>query len=77
MTTVGNSYDPHTASGRLIEVGVMLVGIGFVAFITAAVAQRFVVQIEEPKPAWEAAVMSELQLISARLHAIEERIAGS
>ena len=57
----------------MIAVGVMLVGIGFVAFLTAAVAQRFVAQIEEPKLAWEAAVLAELQEISARLSALEER----
>jgi voltage-gated potassium channel len=74
MTTVGyGDYTPATAAGKVIAVGVMLVGIGFVAFLTAAVAQRFVAQIEEPKPAWEAAVLAELQEISARLTALEER----
>ena len=54
--------------------GVMLVGIGFVAFLTAAVAQRFVAQIEEPKPQWEHAVLTDLAEIKARLSAIEKRI---
>jgi hypothetical protein len=52
----------------------MLVGIGFVAFLTAAVAQRFVAQIEEPKPQWEHAVLTDLAEIKARLSAIEKRI---
>jgi hypothetical protein len=38
------------------------------------VAQRFVAQIEEPKPAWEARVLDDLREIKARLAAIEDRI---
>jgi voltage-gated potassium channel len=75
MTTVGyGDISPHTGLGRVIAVGVMVVGIGFVAFLTAAIAQRFVAQIEEPKPEWEHAVLSELGEIKARLSAIEQRI---
>ena len=75
MTTVGyGDYSPVTEGGRLIAAGVMLVGIGFVAFLTAAVAQRFVAQIEEPKPAWEERVLDDLGEIKTRLAAIEERI---
>jgi hypothetical protein len=51
--------------------------IGFVAFLTAAVARRFVAQIEEPEPAWEGAVLRELREIKARLSAIEERTGGN
>jgi voltage-gated potassium channel len=77
MTTVGyGDYSPVTQGGRIIAAVVMLVGIGFVAFLTAAVAQRFVAQIEEPKPAWEAAVIDDLREIKARLAAIEGRISG-
>jgi voltage-gated potassium channel len=75
MTTVGyGDVAPMTGLGRVIAVGVMLVGIGFVAFLTAAVAQRFVAQIEEPKPQWEHAVLTDLAEIKARLSAIEKRI---
>jgi voltage-gated potassium channel len=77
MTTVGyGDVYPTTGLGRVIAVGVMLVGIGFVAFLTAAVAQRFVAQIEEPKPEWEHAVLSDLAEIKARLSAIEKRTDG-
>ena len=78
MTTVGyGDVTPATGLGRVIAVGVMLVGIGFVAFLTAAVAQRFVAQIEEPKPEWERAVLSELSEIKSRLLEIEARIPRS
>jgi hypothetical protein len=61
-------------SAKVIAAGVMVAGIGFVTFLTAAVAQRFVAQIEEPKPEWEHAVLSELREIKTRLAAIEARI---
>lgn len=74
MTTVGyGDVYPTTGAGEILAVCVMVVGIGFVAFLTAAVAQRFVAQIEEPKPEWEHAVLSELREIKTRLAAIEER----
>ena len=75
MTTVGyGDFAPKTGSGKVIAVGVMVVGIGFVVFLTAAVAQRFVAEIEEPKPEWEDAMLSELREIKTRLSAIEGRI---
>jgi voltage-gated potassium channel len=44
MTTVGyGDQYPVTAAGRAIAIIVMLVGIGFIAIITAAIAQKFVV----------------------------------
>lgn len=55
----------------------MLVGIGFVAFLTAAVAQRFVLQTEEPKPEWEQDIVMRLDSISDRLAGIERRLDGS
>lgn len=77
MTTVGSQIGPTTGAGRLIAVIVMLVGIGFVAFLTAAVAQRFVLQIEEPKPEWERDIVNRLESISERLAGIERRLAGA
>jgi hypothetical protein len=74
MTTVGSEISPKTGQGRIIEVAVMFVGIGFVAFLTAAVAQRFVVQIEEPTPEWEEGIVARLDAIVERLATIEQRL---
>ena len=42
MTTVGyGDISPETVAGRVIAIVVMVVGIGFVAIITAAAAERF------------------------------------
>jgi len=42
MTTVGyGDLTPQTTAGRIIAIIVMLVGIGFVALLTGAVAQAF------------------------------------
>lgn len=42
MTTVGyGDLSPKTATGQAISIAVMLVGIGFVAILTGAIAQRF------------------------------------
>jgi voltage-gated potassium channel Kch len=41
-TTVGaNDIYPHTDAGRILAITIMLFGIGFVALLTGAVAQRF------------------------------------
>jgi voltage-gated potassium channel len=45
MTTVGyGDLSPATEAGRMIAIGVMLVGIGLVAILTGAVAERFVLR---------------------------------
>ena len=62
-TTVGyGDLFPITDGGRLIALGVMIVGIGFVGFFTAAVAQRFIVSVVE----------GDLQQVSADAE-VEER----
>ena len=70
VTTVGygDSY-PTTTSGRIIAVVVMLVGIGFVAILTAAAAARFT----RERRADEAVIEGQLAEILRRLDAIERR----
>jgi voltage-gated potassium channel len=88
MTTVGyGDLYPHTTLGRFIAIVLMLVGIGFVAILTAALAQRFVApdvreqlgraeqQIEEEVADAEAELVDEIRDVRERLGRIEARLA--
>jgi voltage-gated potassium channel len=83
MTTVGyGDIYPETTLGRIVAVSVMLVGIGFVAILTAALAQKFVerqlaaaeaeitAEVEEA----EADVVDELREVGDRLRRLEARL---
>lgn len=83
MTTVGyGDISPVTVGGRLLAMGVMLVGIGFIAVLTGAIAERFlaseiersqgevVVEVEESG----AELHEELRAIRERLQVLEERL---
>lgn len=81
MTTVGyGELAPDTDGGRMLAMAVMLVGIGFVAILTGAIAERFLArQAERPAQeveAPESAVLEELRRIGDRLAALEARHAG-
>ena len=42
MTTVGyGDISPHTTLGRFVTMGVMIIGIGFIAVLTATLAEKF------------------------------------
>ncbi|HXL43516.1 MAG TPA: potassium channel family protein [Gaiellaceae bacterium] len=70
VTTVGyGDVVPHSVAGRIVAAVVMLVGIGFFALLTAAVAATFVKQDERPEELRE-----ELREISARLERIERAL---
>jgi voltage-gated potassium channel len=80
VTTVGyGDISPHTDSGRVIAIAVMIVGIGFIALLTAAAAHRFlrptIEQAEEDVVEHivlpEAEVLRRLDEISARLGRLE------
>lgn len=77
VTTVGygDSF-PTTDIGRVIAMAVMLVGIGFVALLTAFVADRFIRQDTAPEvDRIEDEVLAELREIGARLDRLERAIA--
>lgn len=69
VTTVGyGDVSPETDAGRVIAMAVMLIGIGFVALLTAAAAERFLRARET-----EDRIETHLAEISARLAALEDR----
>ncbi|HEU4658666.1 MAG TPA: ion channel [Capillimicrobium sp.] len=70
VTTVGyGDVTPHTTAGRIIAIGVMLVGIGFVATLTGAAAERFV----RYRRAEEERMIQRLDEILRRLDELERR----
>ncbi len=83
MTTVGYGDEfPETTLGRILGMALMLIGIGFLAVLTGAVAERFLATrieegqeevVEEVERA-EADVLSELREITERLHALERTL---
>jgi voltage-gated potassium channel len=80
MTTVGyGDLSPETTGGRILAVVVMLVGIGFVAILTGAVAERFLSQdvrrgtreVEEAMHAESDEVVRRLGDVRAQLDELE------
>lgn len=74
VTTVGyGDIVPHTTGGRIIGITIMLVGIGFVALLTAFIADRFI-NLGTETEAKEDLILAELQAINARLDDLEAGI---
>ena len=79
-TTVGYGDNvPTTVAGRLVAAFVMLVGIGFLTVITAAITSTFVsrARLEPADTDAETSVAEQLRQINARLERIEARQNGS
>jgi voltage-gated potassium channel len=82
VTTVGyGTPNPDTPAGKAIAVVVMLVGIGFVALLTGAIAQRFLapavemVEAEvEQIDADEDAVLREVRELGDRIRRLEQML---
>jgi voltage-gated potassium channel len=71
VTTVGyGDTFPHTNAGRVIAIVVMFVGIGFIAILTAAAAERFL-RAQRAETRELAEVDAKLDEILRRLDAIE------
>jgi voltage-gated potassium channel len=84
MTTVGYGGPPTTDWGRLITIVLLIVGIGFVAVVTGAVAERFLAtEIDEVEGAVEdigatdVEVLAELREVRVRLDRLEARLSRS
>jgi voltage-gated potassium channel len=71
VTTVGyGDLYPKTVEGRLIGIGLMFVGIGFLSLLTAAVASRFV---KQERGAEHDEVMETLRQIQADVADLKSR----
>src|SRR5262249_25388671 len=79
MTTLGSNIYPTTTGGEIISAVILVVGIGFVALLTGAVAQRFlapeIAEIEEElegeQLSAEALALRELRSVQEQLQALE------
>jgi voltage-gated potassium channel len=79
-TTVGYGDNvPTNVAGRLLAAFVMLVGIGFLTVITAAITSTFVSRsrLEPASTDAETSIAEQLRQINARLERIEARQDGS
>jgi voltage-gated potassium channel len=79
-TTVGYGDNvPTNVAGRLLAAFVMLVGIGFLTVITAAITSTFVSRsrLEPASTDAETSIAEQLRQINARLERIEARQNGS
>jgi voltage-gated potassium channel len=82
MTTVGyGDIVPKTATAKVVACVMMLVGIGFVAVLTGAIAERFLATETEDfresvtdVEATEVELLEELAAIGRRLQALEQRV---
>jgi voltage-gated potassium channel len=73
VTTVGyGDHVPTTVGGRLIGMGVMFVGIGFISLLTATVASRFV---RTERGAETEELLAALQRIEGELAEMKQRMA--
>jgi voltage-gated potassium channel len=83
VTTVGyGDRYPTTTTGRLIAVGLMVVGIALLGVVTATIAAWFVARLHKVQEAEERTeatlvdVLAELREVRARLDSIERQGAG-
>jgi Tfp pilus assembly protein PilO len=87
MTPLGSDLYPTTTGGEDVPVAILIVGIGYVAHLTGAFAQRFlgpeILEVEEElerdQLSAEAVALRELHSVRAQLQALEiavERIAA-
>jgi voltage-gated potassium channel len=71
VTTVGYGEIPvQSTGGRIIGITIMFVGIGFVALLTAFIADRFI-SAEEVAEEKDDLILAELRAINARLERLE------
>ena len=82
MTPAGTNIQPETTLGRIIEMGVTTAGICFIAFLTGAIAERFLApelqeEIEEARDEvvrGEGSISSEDGKVLAQVRSMKESI---
>lgn len=74
MTTLGSNIYPATTGGEIVTTVILVVGIGFVALLTGAFAQRFLApEIAEIEEELESDVSAE-EIALRELRAVQEQI---
>jgi voltage-gated potassium channel len=79
MTTLGSNIYPTTTGGEIVSTVILIIGIGFVALLTGAFAQRFlspeIVEVEEELAAEqisaEVLALRELRTVQEQLQSLE------
>ncbi len=75
MTTLGSNIYPTTTGGEIVSVVILIVGIGFVALLTGAFAQRFLSpEIAVVEEELEAEQLSAEQLALRELKGVREQL---
>ena len=80
VTTVGYGDDPAGAARRnVVAVLVMLLGIGFLTVVTAAITSTFVAharRVDQTSADVETAMVDQLRQLDSRLDGLDSRLAG-
>lgn len=79
MTTLGSNIYPTTTGAEVVSVTILIVGIGFVALLTGAIAQRFLgpeiaeveAELEAERLSAETIALRELRSVREQLQALE------
>jgi voltage-gated potassium channel len=75
MTTLGSDIYPTTTGGEIVSVAILIIGIGFVALLTGAFAQRFLSpEIAEVEQELEAEQVSAEQVAMRELLGVREQL---
>ena len=75
VTTAGSYYSPQTTAGRAITIAVLVVGVGYIAVLTGAIAQLFVRAMHAEVNA-EADLGGRIDGLSAEIASLREVIHG-
>jgi voltage-gated potassium channel len=75
MTTIGSNIQPSTTAGRILALTMVVIGLSFVSFLTAFIADRFVNrEVKSDVRTHEEHVLTELQDLREKLERIERKL---